>query len=311
MLNEKVDTAAVLMLPGIFMGKGSERVSGQAKIYQQKGKYYLALENFTTTNGPDLKVYRNYKVISMVIVIVAATAIIICYGFMNKTKKSQQTPDNKKQGFAVVELFTSEGCSSCPPADEAIAELLAKNNPDIFILSFHVDYWNRLGWKDEFSKHAYSERQQQYARYLSLESIYTPQVIVNGTNQFVGSNESQLNAAIKTSLQNEQQTDFKVTAEKKNNSLAITYNIEGKDAVLLNLALVQPHASTQVKAGENGGKTLSHVNVVRELKVIEAKGAGELSIEIPKELLNTSFQLIPYIQSNKNYKVLGAEQVNF
>lgn len=178
-------------------------------------------------------------------------------------------------------------------------------------MAYHVDYWNRLGWKDEFSKHAYSERQQQYARYLSLESIYTPQVIVNGTTQFVGSNKSQLNAAIKSSLQNEQKADFELTAKRKNNSIIVTYNTEGSDAVILNTALVQPHASTTVKAGENGGRTLNHVNIVRELKAIEAKGAGELSIEIPKELSNTSFQLIAFTQSIKSYKVLGAELVSF
>lgn len=253
----------------------------------------------------------NSSFAALIIILVAVSMTMASNDFINKTKTIQPKNENKGQGFAVVELFTSEGCSSCPPADKALAELLAKNNPNIFILSYHVDYWNRLGWKDEFSKHAYSERQQQYARYLSLESIYTPQVIVNGTIQFVGSNESQLNAAIKTSLQNEQEADFELTAEKKNNSIIIAYNIKQSEAVILNTALVQPHASTVVKSGENGGRTLDHVNIVRELKAIEARGAGELTIEIPKELLNTSFRLIAFTQSNKNYKVLGAEQVSF
>ncbi len=253
---------------------------------------------------------KSYHYAGLIIVLLAVSLTMASNGSKNKTKTRQPINDNKK-GFAVVELFTSEGCSSCPPADKAMAELLEKNNPGIFILSYHVDYWNRLGWKDEFSKHVYSERQQQYARYLSLESIYTPQVIVNGTTQFVGSNKSQLNAVINTSLQNEQQADFKLTAQKKNNVIIITYNIEGNDAVILNTALVQPHASTQVNAGENGGRTLNHVNIVRELKVTEAKGAGELTIEIPKEILNTSFQLIGYTHSKKNYKVLGAQQVSF
>ncbi len=258
-----------------------------------------------------MKRMTNYRLISIMLLLALTTAMIVCYGFISKTKMTQQKENNKNKGFAVVELFTSEGCSSCPSADVAIAELLAKKNPNVYILSFHVDYWNRLGWKDQFSKHEYSERQQQYARYLSLDGVYTPQVIVNGTNQFVGSNQSQLNAAIKLGLQNQQGADFELTAQKKNNSISITYNIEGNDAVILNTALVQPQASTQVKSGENGGRTLNHVNIVRELKATIAKGAGELIIDIPKELSNTSFQLIAFTQSKKNFKVLGAEQVNF
>lgn len=115
-----------------------------------------------------------YIFAGLILILFAVSFTMASNDFMNKTKTPQHKNDNTNNKFAVVELFTSEGCSSCPPADEAMAELLKKNNPNIFILSFHVDYWNRLGWKDEFSKHSYFERQQQYARYLSLEGIYTP-----------------------------------------------------------------------------------------------------------------------------------------
>src|ERR1700743_2334239 len=84
------------------------------------------------------------------------------------------------RGFALVELFTSEGCSSCPPADEFAARI-AKENQDkpVYVLAFHVDYWDRLGWKDRYSNPEFSQRQQRYAQYLHLESVYTPQVVVN------------------------------------------------------------------------------------------------------------------------------------
>jgi hypothetical protein len=253
---------------------------------------------------------RNSTFAGLIIILISGSILQASTNFFNKTETIQLN-DNKERGFAVVELFTSEGCSSCPPADKAMAELLAKGNPGIFILSYHVDYWNRLGWKDEFSKHSYSERQQQYARHLSLESVYTPQVVVNGTAQFVGSDKSKLNAAIETCLQNDQQAGFGYTVKKKNNSIIINYNIKESEAVILNTALVQSHASTLVKSGENGGRTLDHVNIVREMKAIEARGEGELTMEIPNELSDTSFQLIIFTQSRKNFKVLGAEKVSF
>ena len=106
------------------------------------------------------------------------------------------------KGFAVVELFTSEGCSSCPPADAVIAKLEKENtDKSIYILAFHVDYWNRLGWKDVFSSADYSKRQNDYARFLHLQSVYTPQIVVDGKTEFVGSEENTLRAAIHTSLQ--------------------------------------------------------------------------------------------------------------
>src|SRR5579859_6695441 len=106
------------------------------------------------------------------------------------------------KGFAVVELFTSEGCSSCPAADALVATV-QKEDKDlpVYILSFHVDYWDRLGWKDAFSDAAYSDRQREYARWLRLSSVYTPQVVVNGHQEFVGSDAVKLREAISNGLQ--------------------------------------------------------------------------------------------------------------
>src|ERR1700743_1770155 len=89
---------------------------------------------------------------------------------------------DKRKGFAVVELFTSEGCSSCPPADKALAELAAKYPDNVFVLGFHVDYWDRLGWKDIYSGAQYTQRQKDYAQLFKLESIYTPEAVVNGSH---------------------------------------------------------------------------------------------------------------------------------
>jgi hypothetical protein len=238
--------------------------------------------------------------------VLAACAIMACYGFLAKPEGKRINKMTKK-GFAVVELFTSEGCSSCPPADEAIAELLAKNIQDVFVLSYHVDYWNRLGWKDEFSKPAFSARQSQYARYLSLDGIYTPQAIVNGAHQFVGSNKNQLNSTVLNSLQSEA-SNLNITAQKDGNKINVSYTISGTDMYILNIALIQPKAVTAVKRGENGGRSLTHVNIVRELKTVDAIGSGQTTIAIPDELIGLPLQVISYTQSKKNFKVFGADQ---
>ena len=93
---------------------------------------------------------------------------------------------------SVVELFTSEGCSSCPSAEKLVAVAQNEFGDNTIVLSYHVDYWDRLGWKDSFSKRAYSDRQRQYAEHLNLQSVYTPQAIVNGKTEFVGSNKTAL-----------------------------------------------------------------------------------------------------------------------
>jgi hypothetical protein len=102
---------------------------------------------------------------------------------------SEQT---KNTSPSVVELFTSEGCSSCPSADKLVAVAQKEFNENTIVLSYHVNYWDRLGWKDPFSKAAYTDRQRQYAEHLHLESVYTPQAIVNGKTAFVGSNKTAL-----------------------------------------------------------------------------------------------------------------------
>lgn len=162
---------------------------------------------------------KNNNVRWMMILMVGSI-IMLSFVFIKGNKKHQ--PGNgKNKGFAVVELFTSEGCSSCPAADAAITELLSKQLKDVYIVSYHVDYWNRLGWEDEFSKHEFSERQQQYAKHLSLQGVYTPQVVVNGTVEFVGSNESGLNNAVNNGRNNGSQSNLGITAQKKNNIVVV------------------------------------------------------------------------------------------
>jgi hypothetical protein len=214
----------------------------------------------------------------------------------------------KQKGIAVVELFTSEGCSSCPSADAAVGRLLQKNADDVLILAYHVDYWDRLGWKDKFSSAKYSERQKKYAGVMHLKSIYTPQIVVNGTTEFVGSNEKRLSEEVQKGLENKSSSTLEVAVQKINNHVNVNYKTGDREEVLLNVALVQPEAITQVRAGENGGRTLHHVNIVRGFKSIIVKDGGKILLEVPEELSGIRLQLIVFTQDTKTLKVLAGEQ---
>src|SRR4051812_2984549 len=175
------------------------------------------------------------------------------------------TGDNK--GFALVELYTSEGCSSCPPADALMEKLQIENaGKPVYVVAFHVDYWNQLGWKDTFSSSAFTARQRQYSDWMKLETIYTPQVVVNGVNEYVGSNERSIVQAIDASLNRGSENALTIKGRVDSGKVQVEYEVTGptKNKALY-LALVQKKASSNVKAGENEGRHLSHLQIVREL----------------------------------------------
>ena len=173
--------------------------------------------------------------------------------------KIQNLPIIKKgNGFALVELFTSEGCSSCPPADALVSKVAKEKNDNVFILAYHVDYWNRLGWKDKFSKAEFSKRQQDYAGLLNLDGAYTPQIVVNGKTQFVGSDEEKLYSAINKTIENTASAQITISASVVNNQILVKYKADEKSNSVLNFALVQLAGSSQVKNGENEGKFLPY-----------------------------------------------------
>ncbi|MEO6602714.1 MAG: DUF1223 domain-containing protein [Polyangiaceae bacterium] len=170
-------------------------------------------------------------------------------------------------GVAVVELFTSEGCSSCPPADRVLATLAARAKAaslPVFPLSFHVDYWNYLGWRDRFSSASYSERQREYGPISAGGGTYTPQAVVNGEAECVGSDASRVDALIASALKRPSRTQIALEARRGEHGIEVSYRVSGETtARVINLALVEPRVETAVERGENGGERLVHVNVVR------------------------------------------------
>lgn len=216
------------------------------------------------------------------------------------------------QGFAVIELFTSEGCSSCPPADALAAKIARETSGrPVYILSFHVDYWNRLGWKDIYSKAEYSARQKRYSGWMHLSGAYTPQLVVNGKTEMVGSNEKALRRAITANLTKVSNVTLTVKEASVNQKkLQLQYQIAnpGNNAAI-NFAFIQNKAQTQVKGGENAGKTLPHINIVRELKTIPLNGhnLGTAAIPLPAEFDIKDGKVIAFIQNTNTGEILAAQ----
>ena len=193
--------------------------------------------------------------------------------------------DDRTSSPVLVELFTSEGCSSCPPAD-ALLERLDRSQQvsgaDLIVLSEHVDYWNDIGWKDPYSSHEYSERQSAYAAQFGLRSIYTPQMIVDGHFEFVGSDERRAKEVIANATK-VMKTPVSVASSLRDEKTAVLHIETGPlassstaESAGIFLAIADDSDESHVSRGENAGRTLMHVAVLRSLVRIGAvdKSAG-------------------------------------
>ena len=216
------------------------------------------------------------------------------------------------QPVAVIELFTSQGCSSCPSADHLLAQTIKEAKKDgrqIFALSFHVDYWNRLGWADPFSAKEYSQRQRAYAAQLNNNSVYTPQMIVNGSRQFVGSDENDLKGALDKSLHITPAAAFKTLSVNLQNNTPpqVKFSLDGNyTGCNINFALVSLSETTSIKRGENGGLTLTNENVVRQFISIAATAEGTINFKASPVPAANNRAIVAYLQQSNNLKIIGA-----
>jgi len=252
---------------------------------------------------------------SLFIIAICLLAILVgSFAFRNQLfQHSSPARDIDAKGFAVVELFTSEGCSSCPPADQLVARTLEEDkDKQVYILSYHVDYWDRLGWKDRFSDAEFTERQQHYAELLHLNSVYTPQIIVNGRNEFVGSNKVALDKALSGSLKDSPKESLSIGQIISDGKINLTYETTADKNVDLVINLVQKSARTSVKGGENSGRELSHVQVVRK-QIVQTIAAtkGKASLDLPTDYKANEWELICYIQNSNTGEVLCAARTEF
>jgi len=224
---------------------------------------------------------------------------------------------NSSARLVLVELFTSEGCSSCPPADKALTFLQTQqpvSGAGIITLAYHVDYWDRLGWKDRFSSAEYSQRQNDYSQRFTLDSIYTPQMIVDGTTEFVGSNLEKATGSIAGAATLDKAG---VTAAVENGNIrVIIEKIQDHEAATVYLAVAEDRIATDVKSGENRGRRLEHSSVVRELQSIGTvrpeTSSFNAEVPLPKnaEWATPNLRYVIFVQENVNRKVIAVGQAS-
>ena len=238
--------------------------------------------------------------------------ICLLWGCMSATacysKKNARPAEGTAGGFAVVELFTSEGCSSCPAAEAALASINDEYKDNVYVMEYHVDYWNYIGWDDPFSDKKYSERQRQYASLMHLSSTYTPQAIVNGRSELVGSDKARLRAVIDDQLSHKSPLSLTISAGTiAGGRVPVSYSLSNLQGQVISIAVVQRHAATNVRRGENTGRKLTHINVVRNLDVITSpKNNGTVTVTLPPATNGTDYMLIAYAQDKETWVVNAA-----
>ncbi len=222
--------------------------------------------------------------------------------------------DTASSGPILIELFTSEGCSSCPPADKLLAELDQRgsvNGRPIIVMGEHVDYWDGLGWKDRFASSLFTKRQTEYVRKLGIESAYTPQMVVNGTTEFVGNDAAALSRAISS----QKSTGNTTVSLQLQNSSSATIRVEGaRSGSHVLLAFTEGNLVTRVQRGENGGRELHHEAVVRRLSDLGVTKAGGFAATVPltldSEWQKNKLRVIVLVQGPSGGPIEGAAMAN-
>lgn len=212
----------------------------------------------------------------------------------------QATQVLAQDGPVVVELYTSQGCSSCPPADAMLQELAKRD--DVIALALHVDYWDYIGWKDSFGNPAFTERQHAYARAANATSVYTPQMIINGVEQVVGSRPMQVMDALQAQKEAGNLFDLKLT--RRDTGVLITAEPgEGGDYAV-QLVRYTPEETVAIGRGENAGRNISYANIVTSWDVVaEWDGRSPLAFEVYAE---GDSPIVVILQRSTDGPIVGA-----
>lgn len=297
-----------------------EKSTQQPHMHQNSGKGSPPVTQ--TLTGDSNTRMRNPRSNSIQILRVAFVTIALLALIVSMRRATVSAADAAKPSVPVlVELFTSEGCSSCPPADDLLARLDTQPLPGVhaIVLSEHVTYWNQDGWHDPFSLDAITDRQRQYGSRFNLSDVFTPQAVIDGAAQVVGSDAGKLGQAI-TQAATAPKSDIAIANAQWTNG-AMQFTVKGNANPDANLfaALAEDSAQISVLHGENGGHTLHHVAVVRTLEQLGKASADakspmsgktltlRLSKEVAKE--TTPLRLVVFLADRHNGHVLAvAEQ---
>ncbi len=255
--------------------------------------------------------------------LVAAIFLIFMGMTHRRSSVSGQTIENNPsvRNPVVVELFTSEGCSSCPPAD-ALLNKLSEQQPvpgaEIIALEEHVDYWDHLGWRDPFSSFAFTERQTEYAKVFNGDSVYTPQMIVDGHSEFVGSRVREARELIEqAAAQPKLKIQLLSAAGTPNDTAAFDVRVTNLSvltdgqAVELWIAITEKGLHTEVKAGENSGENLQHAAIVRILRKANSFTAPNdfqtsASLKLSAAWQRENLRFVALAVEKNSHKIIGA-----
>jgi hypothetical protein len=249
------------------------------------------------------------------LVVLSVTASMLAWGSGSVSEVTGRTP-------VLVELFTSEGCSSCPPADRFLETLDRQPvaGAEMIVLSEHVDYWNHIGWKDPYSAHLYSERQSVYGKRFRLDSVYTPQMVVDGSSQFVGSDPGLADEVFAKAL-SVPKISVHLSLLSEDPSSGVHVHLDtgvlepsfGAREAEVQIVVALSRAESQVSSGENAGHRLAHVSVVRSLTKVGVLKRGQglsrdvhLNLGSGSESESHNLRLIAFVQEPQQGRVLGA-----
>ncbi|AMM86906.1 hypothetical protein AZF01_15955 [Martelella sp. AD-3] len=208
---------------------------------------------------------------------IISAAFIAAFAFSTAEAGKIQNP------LGVLELFTSQGCSSCPPADRAAAEIAGQG--DIIVLSFHVDYWNYLGWTDTMSSRQNTERQYAYGEAMGRSGVYTPQAILNGREQMIGTSRADLNDSLETLAAKGDGLNVPVSTQMHGDEVLIDIGAgSGKADVLV--VYLKGEEEVAIKEGENKGKTITYRNIVTDVQTVGMWHGSPTRITLPARVLD-------------------------
>jgi hypothetical protein len=266
------------------------------------------------------------KIILSLIAALSFWTLITCNAQKAVFDDASEAPVNEKRKGSpsknktpvLVELFTSEGCATCPPAERNLA-LLEKEQPnpdaEIITLALHVDYWNGFGWTDEFSSPIFSQRQEIYGNKFKIVSVYTPQMVVDGSRHFVGSNLGEAQKIISEAAKTPKAA---VELSLASDILKVKISdVPKHEMASVYLAIAEDNLQTDVKKGENGGRTLQHASVVRTLKplgrILSENNSFEIetALNIQPNWKKQDLKLVVFLQENQSRKVLGVTKKPF
>ena len=249
------------------------------------------------------------------LLVLLATAGLALFTFTRSgASLASDATENGKRVPVIVELFTSEGCSDCPPADallRRLEQLQPVPNAEVIVLGEHVDYWNHAGWTDRFSSAKFTDRQRRYVSNFALESAYTPQMVVDGRAEFNGQNEAKARKAIADSA-NAAHANVQMIMSPSPETLSVKIDAipaSAKKAEVV-LAITESGLQTEVRKGENQGRTLDHTGVVRELRIIGKVEGQEFTaqpeLKLGADWKRTNLTAIVFVQEKGSGRIFGA-----